>query len=108
LLLQLRKRRKNRSATKASEEDAVAAAAAATTTALEATNDTAEVLAGKSSPEAKEKNEVKESESDDSDVDGQQISDISDSELEVDNYYFLQVKRKTKIIPYANIEQKRK
>jgi hypothetical protein len=51
---------------------------------------------------------VKESESDDSDVDGQQISDISDSELEVDNYYFLQVKRKTKIIPYANIEQKRK
>jgi hypothetical protein len=68
--------------------------AAAAATALEATNNTVEVLAGRSNTEAKEKNDVKESESDDSDADGQQISDISDSELEVDNYYFLQVKKK--------------
>ena len=67
--------------------------AAAAATALEATNNTVEVLAGRNNTEAKEKNDVKESESDDSDVDGQQISDISDSELEVDNYYFLQVKK---------------
>lgn len=66
--------------------------AAAAATALETTNNTVEVIAGKSSTEAREKNELKESESEDSDVDGQQISDISDSELEVDNYYFLQVK----------------
>lgn len=89
LLLQLRKRRKSRSATKASEEDAVAAAAA-TALALEATNSTLEVFASNSNPDTKNKNDVKESDSDDSDADGQQISDVSDSELEVDNYYFLQ------------------
>lgn len=94
LLLQLRKRRKSRSATKASEEDAVAAAAA---TALKATNNTSEVLACNSNVDTKNKNEVKESESDDSDADGQHLSDISDSELEVNNYYFLQVYKPTNL-----------
>lgn len=46
---------------------------------------------GPSDTGTKEKNENKESESEDSDVDDELNSDISDEELDVDNYYFLQV-----------------
>lgn len=47
--------------------------------------------AGSGDTEAKDKHENKESESEDSEVDEEQNSDISDEELDVDNYYFLQV-----------------
>lgn len=86
--MQLRKRRKNRGASKLDAE-AVAAAAVCSPEASTRNPENLEVAANGSSEDCKNK-EAKETDSDDSDADGQ-TSDISDSELDVDNYYFLQV-----------------
>lgn len=68
--------------------------AAAAVCSSEASNSNPEAAAIGSNDDCKSKEEAKESDSDDSDADGQ-LSEISDSELDVDNYFFLQVPRKS-------------
>ena len=93
--MQLKKRRKSRGASKL-EAEAVAAAAVYSSE----TSSISEVAPSGSNDDSKSKEDAKESDSDDSDADGP-MSDISDSELDVDNYYFLQVQNFEILMPIS-------
>ena len=83
LLLELRKRRKSRSCKTEIEQPSVPEPVTEPASEIEP-------VAGSSQIEASTEEAGKESETDDSDS-GQPASDLSDSDLDVDNYYFLQV-----------------
>lgn len=97
MLLQLRKRRKSQrqainNAANTEANECTAAAFEIDGPGVSEVPSTSNSIVNDAKEETKEVAVAdQESESDDESDSGQQVSDISDSELDVDNYYFLQV-----------------